>query len=151
MSDVTKADMDLWIKRGDDGNPGEPFRWPIGDEGKGDDPLTIGVSPFRMYKMFFGDSLGNLSEGGDLHITFGVIEVSVLDVAPGAVFFVLLCPLMWPFSEEGDINELDRLIPASSGIGGSVSDVDTPAVAPAAFFAPSIAIGSADLIAKARN
>ena len=52
-------------------------------------------------------------------------------------------PLIWPLSEDEESNEVDIVIPASSGT--SLSDDDTPAVAPAAFFAPSIAIGSADL------
>ena len=101
------------------------------------------LSPFLRYKIFFGVNGEPLRDGGDLETGFVVMEVLPFCVAANMDLLVDLFPLICPLSEGEESKEVDKVIPPSSGT--SVSEVDTPAVAPAAFFAPSIAIGSADL------
>ena len=71
--------------------------------------------------------------------------ISLVGVFLAASWPLFICPL-----SEGESKEVDKLIPASSGTRVA-SGEETPAVAPAAFFAPNIAIGSADLFHDNQN
>ena len=71
--------------------------------------------------------------------------MSLVGVFLAASWPLFICPL-----SEGESSEVDKLIPASSGTRVA-SGEETPAVAPAAFFAPNMAIGSADLLHDNQN
>jgi len=81
-----------------------------------------------------------------LQATLELLEEFGLTIGPKTGFAFLLCPFICPLSDEEEISAVDKLMPANSGT--RVSGADTPAVAPAAFLAPNIAIGSADLLIK---
>ena len=108
------------------------------------DNKPICVSPFRSCKTLFGDTGEQLRDAGDFGVTLLPIEPLLFSGIPRGVIFVepLICLSLG--QERGDSKEAE-----STGIPRSrarFSGVATPAVAPAAFLAPSIAIGSADLI-----